>query len=135
EFTLESSGAPFGGVDIELASGKEISIDEIDFSGLVASYQGRQVLLYIPDHGHRLDEVLAGRDEGKKFHVTDCRTLDTMRRHNRFSRYFATNDLSGEFTYHGRSQYDRTRREGRANLKVCKNCTHHLNSKGYRTDV
>ncbi|MDO9519840.1 MAG: HNH endonuclease signature motif containing protein, partial [Pseudohongiella sp.] len=122
-------------IDIELEKGIEIDIDAIDFSGLVAAFQGRQVLLYIPDHGYRLDEVVAGSNEGKKFHVTDCSTLDTMRKAKRFERYFATNDLGGVFNIHGHGQFDKLRREGRAKLRVCKNCMSKLNYKGYKTHV
>jgi len=122
-------------IDIELEQGKEIDIDEIDFTGLVAAFRGRQVLLYIPDHGDKLDDVLAGRDAGKKFHVTDCRTLDAMRKAKRFERYFATNDLGGQFNIYGHGQVDKKRRDGRANLKVCKNCMSKLNYKGYKTHV
>jgi hypothetical protein len=134
-FEITPYSTRFQPIDIELEKGMEIDIDDIDFSGLVAAFQGRQVLLYIPDHGDKLDEVIAGSNDGKKFHVTDCITLDTMRKARRFERYFATNDLGGIFNVHGYGQFDKQRREGRAKLRVCKNCMTKLNYKGYRTHV
>lgn len=125
----------FDPIDIELEKGLEIDINSVDFSGPVASYQGRQILLYIPDQGHYIDDVLTGRHEGKKFHVTDCRTLDSMRKQNRFERYFATNDLSGEFKVFGHTTWGSKQVEGVARLRVCKNCMMRLNYKGFRTEV
>lgn len=135
DFILTPDTVEFEPIDIELEEGKEIDISEVDFSGLVASFRGRQVLLYIPDHSFKFDEVMSGQEEGRKFHVTDCRTLDSMRSAERFERYFATNDLSGNFNISGFGKRDRTRREGKAKLRVCKNCMTRLNYKGYATSV
>lgn len=114
-------------IDIQLGEGLEVSLDELGDVGGLFEYKGRQVLLYIPDHGRKVQEVLAGRQEGKKFHLCDCQTLQDMRSRGRFNRYFATTDLSGNFTISGQSN-DRTRDvEGQASLFVCMNCLKKLN--------
>ena len=114
-------------IDVQLGEGLEVSIDDLGISGGLFEFKGRQVLLYIPDHARKAEEVLAGRDEGKKFHLCHCKTLEDMRNRNRFNRYFATTDLSGEFTITG-TTIDRKRPiEGRSSLFVCMNCLKKLN--------
>lgn len=114
-------------IDIQLGEGLEVSIDDLGNVGGLFEYKGRQVLLYIPDHARKTEEVLAGNEEGKKFHLCHCRTLEDMRNRNRFNRYYATTDLSGEFTINGTSM-DQTRSvEGKAALLVCMNCLKKLN--------
>lgn len=133
-FTLVSTSS-FEEIDLKLEEGIEIDIDEVDFSGPVASYKGRQVLLYIADHGSQVEQVVAAPDKGNRFHVTDCVTLESMRRNSRFERYVVTNDLSGKFLIHGQNSWNLHRIEQRAELWVCKNCMNRLNYKGYKTDV
>ncbi|HCN9030216.1 TPA: HNH endonuclease, partial [Escherichia coli] len=41
--------------DIELSTGKEVSIEDLDPGSGLISYHGRQVLLYIRDHSGRYD--------------------------------------------------------------------------------
>ena len=48
-------------IEAELIRGREVQLHELEsVSGLLA-YEGRQVLLYIPDQGQRIDEVLGKR--------------------------------------------------------------------------
>jgi len=114
--------------------GKKISVaielDELDTwqnNGGLLSYQGSQVLVYIPDQGSRLYDVLKDPSVGTKFHVSHCSTLDWMARQNRNHRYVATNDTSGVFSLEG-NHYSEPQK-GR--LKICKNCLKHLNYQGY----
>ena len=130
EFSLDSSRAGIDPIDIELERGKEVSIIDIDFSGPVASVNGRQVLLYIQDHSFKFDSVVSGDDQGNRFHVADCKTLDEMRRKRRFERYVVTNNLSGKFKISGEGRYDGRKKESEAALIVCKNCLIKLNYQG-----
>lgn len=119
-------------VDTELSgAGKEVTLDELEYKNDLLSYDGHQVLLYIPDHGHKVSEVLKNSEKGNKFHVADCSKLDEMRRHNRFSRYRATNNISGVFEIFGHSVGEPL--AGEAKLQVCKLCLSKLNYKGAGT--
>ena len=127
-------GVVWNNADIEFD--KELSSTgiEIDLKDLVSeqgllSVKGRQVLLFIPDHGSRVTDALLDGSVGKKFHIAHCRTLDEMKRKNRFERYKVTNNLSGDFEIYGYDQY-RQEHSGETRLNVCKNCLKYLNFKG-----
>lgn len=116
-------------IEAELIRGREVQLDELEIvSGLLA-FEGRQILLYIPDQGNRIEEVLSGnREGGKKFHVAHCTTLESMKNSGRFERYIATTDISGTFALSG---FDTSMREitGQGKLYVCQNCLNMLNYK------
>jgi hypothetical protein len=130
DFSLDSSRKGFDPIDIELDKGKEVGFGDIDFTGLLASVNGRQVLLYIADHSFNFNEVVSGEKDGNKFHVTDCKTLEMMRRDKRFERYIVTNSLSGKFKIFGKGRFDNSKAAAEVSLFVCKNCLIKLNYKG-----
>lgn len=134
-FDLQEDVSPDLELDRDLSStaGLDIALDDLELENGVLSVKGRQVLLFIPDQGPSIEAVLAGEAKGKKFHVADCRTLDGMRRKNRFGRYKATYNTEGVFKVYGTSVITGRHIEGEAKLKVCKNCLSYLNYKGYRT--
>ncbi|WP_341668445.1 hypothetical protein [Alcaligenes sp. SDU_A2] len=107
--------------------GLEVALDELGDIGGLLSYQGRQVLLYIPDHNRNAAEVLAGRAEGNKFHIAHCSRLETMRKEKRFERYIATKNLSGSFPITGFNPFTKAEVTGNAHLLVCKLCLNKLN--------
>ena len=119
-------------IDDDLEKGRETKPDEIEVHNGVLSVRGRQVVLYIPDHGIRVLEALDDGGTGKKFHIAQCRTLDEMKQKKRFERYFAKNNLSKQFHIHGHNE-DNHPVEGYASLNVCKNCLKYLNYKGSAT--
>ena len=53
-----------------------------------------------------------------------------MRRRGRYERYVATNDVSGNFYVTGQDEYG-GRVEGKARLRVCKNCLRMLDYRNY----
>ena len=118
--------------DSQLGSraGLEVDLGELDTTTGVLSYAGQQVLLFIPDQGYDIQDVLSGDKEGRKFHVADCSTLNKMRNNKRFGRYKATNNLSGTFEVSGYSNHSGSV-SGEVELKVCKCCLSYLNYKGY----
>ena len=120
-------------IDIQLEEGIEVHLSEVGVTdnGLFI-YRGRQVLLYIQDHGGRVQDVLDNRSGGNKFHVAYCRTLEEMRGRGRYERYVATNDLSGKFYIAGHNPDNGKNIEGRTRLKVCKNCLGKLDYQQYR---
>ena len=121
----------FDPIDLTLGDrGIEVVLDDLDNIGNLLSYKGRQVLLYIPDQGQSIDRVLSGdRDAGKKFHISHCKTLDTMRQRGRFERYFAITNPTGIFPITGTSGYTGGDISGEASLYVCMNCLSHINYK------
>lgn len=134
-FDLQENVSPDFELDRDLSSteGLDIALDDLELDNGVLSVKGRQVLLFIPDQGTSIEAVLAGESEGRKFHVADCKTLDSMRQKNRFGRYKATYNTGGIFKVYGTSAMTGDHIEGEAELKVCKNCLSYLNYKGYRT--
>lgn len=125
DFFLDESPVDFEPIDIELSSGKEVSIAELDPGSSLISYHGRQVLLYIRDHSGCYDAAIMDGEKGKRFHIAWCRTLDEMRQKNRFERYHATNRIDGLFEID-----DGSGRSQDTDLRVCMNCLERLNYKG-----
>lgn len=132
-FELQAEYATGPEIDGELSStvGRDVDLDDLDVDNGVLSVEGRQVLLFIPDHGSGIDDVIAGRQEGRKFHVADCQTLESMRLKKRFNRYKATYNTSGMFRIYGVTNPGGQHREEDVELHVCKHCLSYLNYKGY----
>lgn len=116
-----------------LVLGEDLQLSEIDNTNNLLSYKGRQIMLYIPEQGSLIEEVLNdGKIDGaKRLHVAECKTLENMRNQGRFERYHVTNDISGYYPVLGHHHYRGEVVEGKANLGVCKNCLRILNYKGY----
>lgn len=66
DFFLDESPIDFDPIDIELSTGKEVSIEDLDPGSGLISYHGRQVLLYIRDHSGRYDAAIVD-GEKKRF--------------------------------------------------------------------
>lgn len=134
-FDLEQESASLFEVDADLSTikGRDLVLEELVLDYGVLSYRGRQVLLFIPDQGLNVLDVIAGSRDGRRFHVADCRTLNEMRKRSRFNRYKATYNTSGKFMVFGLDPSSRASVEGEAELKVCKNCLSYLNYKGYKS--
>ncbi len=133
DFAVSLDQYRFTEVDTLLEEGIDVGIEELDFSTGIASYKGRQVLLYIPDHGSSLDKVIKDPTQGRRFHVSWCATMEDMLNKKRIDRYTATNDLSGNFTISGSRYYRGPVEQADVPLSVCMNCLRKLNYKGYRT--
>jgi 5-methylcytosine-specific restriction endonuclease McrA len=130
---LTSSLRPLEPLDHELQVGKAVELTEITLNEGLLSFNGRQVLLFIPNHHNKVSMALENGSTGKKYHITDCETLKKMRANNRFNqRYVATNKLGGEFDVFGFDEDSKERVEGKTDLKVCKNCLKKLNYQNYR---
>ncbi|ATD09500.1 hypothetical protein SIO17_20615 [Pseudoalteromonas piscicida] len=121
------------GLGIGLVLGEDLQLSEIDNTNNLLSYKGRQIMLYIPEQGSQIEEVIKdGKIDGaKRLHVAECKTLENMRNQGRFERYYVTNDISGSYPVMGHHHYRGDVIEGKAKLGVCKNCLRILNYKGY----
>ena len=130
---LQDLGDDLFDSDLSSTEGVEIDLSELETDQGVLSVKGRQVVLFIPDQGANIEGVLDGNPkDGRKFHIADCTTLDSMRKAKRFDRYKVTNNLSGKFRVYGRTKFG-ANLEGDAELNVCMNCLKYLNYKGFGT--
>ena len=114
------------------SSGVDVDISDVVLEEGLLSYNGRQVLLFIPDHSNRKDSiesVLADPSKGNRYHVADCEHLAKMRNQNRYNRYKVTNNIDGDFDIYG-SGINKQLIEGKAALNVCQFCLSKLNYKG-----
>lgn len=103
-------------------------LSDVEQKDGLLSYKGYQIILYIQDHTLR-DRFEAKKDGNKrnKFHLTECQTIQKMRRENQLERYVITNNQSGKFLIRGENN-----KKERAELQVCKNCLEKLNYADYR---
>ncbi len=122
---------PIDPIDVELDEGYELSLDDVVTTNGLLEYKGRQILLYIQDHGWGYNQAIESGSAGKKFHISECRTLTVMRQNNRFERYVATHNISGFFKIHGVDSDTRENKEGEAELVVCRNCLANIRYEGY----
>ena len=82
-------------ISINLERGINVGLPEVEANaGALLEYQGHQVVLYIPDQGWRVEDVLADGSKGRKVHVANCVTLEEMRQKGRYERYVVRNGLS-----------------------------------------
>lgn len=134
DFKIETIFEPIIDIDEILGtSGQEVDLSDLEVNDNLLSYKGRQVLLYIPDQGRRIESVILNSQNGTKFHVADCKTLQEMKQKKRFDRYVVTNNLSGIFKING-IDLGNNEIEVDSQLHVCKNCLSLLNYKNYKND-
>lgn len=135
EFYYVSGLNQYDDTDVVLKQGIDCCLDDIHFECGLLSFKGRQVVLYLKDHG---DNVLSAIEDpnshGRKFHLTDCQTVKGMLKNDREERYIVTNKTSGDFLISGRHFSDGREIEEKARLKVCKYCLAQLHYKGYSVD-
>lgn len=131
EFTNEI--IPIEPIDKQLDEGIEVNFEDINFDAGLASYQGRQVLLYIKDHsyGNKIYSVLQDGAKGNKFHIADCKTLADMRMKGRFDRYVVTNKVDGVFKVSGHDNRTNELIQGETKLNVCQYCLESINYKKF----
>ncbi len=131
DFEVDMGMAPVDPIDLDLGNGIEISLIDVEHRNGLLSHKGRQVLLYIQDHGKDIRKVLEGRSLGRKYHVAYCEKLKDMRDKGRYGRYVVTNDLTGNFYITGTDWNSGQDMEGHSRLKVCQYCLTALNYKGF----
>jgi len=122
---------PIDPIDIALDEGYELSLADVVTNNGLLEYKGRQILLYIQDHGWRCNEASKDGSLGKRFHISECKTLTEMRQKNRFERYVATHNITGLFKIHGVDKDTRENIDREAELSVCKNCLANIRYQGY----
>lgn len=126
----------FEEIPMDITDGREVTPEDVEITpgGLISVF-GQQAVLYIPDQGSNLVEVLKDGVRakcGKRVHLADCSTIEHMKNSNRYQRYVARNGLSQEFLVSGHDEHSRPVRDRLANLAVCQNCLVQLNYKDFR---
>jgi hypothetical protein len=135
DIRIGGAAEPLDSIDIALAgAGIEVDLKDVSTETGLLAYKGRQVLLYIQDHGTGVQAALDDGASGRKYHVAFCRTLAEMRERGRFERYVATNDMGGTFLISGTDSHTGAPIQEKANLRVCKNCLDHLKYQGYKRE-
>lgn len=109
----------------------DISDVEANSDGTL-SYRGRRVLVYIRD------QFIDHNDELRdyRYHVAECRTLETMRQRQRFGRYVVTTRADGHFVVNllRQGSPDPFETNLERDMGVCKNCLTALDWRNY-TDL
>lgn len=134
EFVIKQNYVPRDPIDIQLGDGFEVDFADIQFETGLASYEGRQVLLYIKDHhyGNKYEQAIENGKSGNRYHVADCSKLEEMRKKGRLERYVVTNKLDGIFKIsRGANEY-REAQEGETKLQICQFCLDAINYQGFK---
>ncbi len=134
EFELSNKVIPIEPIDKQLGEGFEVNFKDIEFETGLASYKGRQVLLYIKDHSYnnKIYGVLEDGSKGNRFHIADCKKLEEMRAKGKFERYVVTNRLDGLFAVSGNDKLTNELIEGETSLNVCQFCLEALNYEKFK---
>ena len=130
EFVMAKEFTSIKPIDRQLGEGKlEVSFPEIEFETGLASYHGRQILLYIKDHSYnnKIYSVLKDGSKGNKFHVAYCKMLEEMKSKGRIDRYIVTNRLDSLFAVSGEDKDTKEIIEGETSLNVCQFCLEKIN--------
>ncbi len=134
QFSIKQDYKPRAPIDIQLGAGFEVDFTDIKFETGLASYEGRQVLLYIKDHsyGNKLEQAIKDGKSGNRYHVADCSKLEEMRKKGRLERYVVTNKLDGIFKISRGSTENRETQEGESKLQICQFCLDAINYQGFK---
>lgn len=110
--------------------GVDVAIEDLEIlpDGTL-SYKGRRVLLYIRDVSYY------SKDRGlPKFHLSYCRTLESMHRQRRFERYVVATRSDGKFQVNVSDKLTSSSRSSLEPLDVCQNCLAGISWHGFRPD-
>ena len=120
-------------IAIELKSGKDITISEVEIHNKLLTYKGQHVVLYIRDHGFKYERAVHNENERNKYHVADCGAITNLKNAGRFERLVATTNTSEKFLITGTTSSSRnTQQEATVRLRVCKACLIKLNYNNYK---
>jgi hypothetical protein len=116
----------------------EIDVFKLDIQGEVFAYKGEQLVIHIYETRKELDYVKDDPQNNVRFHLTDCKTIDLMKRKNRFERYIGSQNRNGEFKVNVYIDENRKNTESieiTTRLMTCKNCLDKLNYNSYNDSI
>lgn len=110
--------------------GVDVAIEDLEIlPDSTLSYKGRRVLLYIRDVSYYT------KDRGlPKFHLSYCRTLESMHRQRRFERYVVATRSDGKFQVNVSDKLTSSSKSSLEPLDVCQNCLAGISWHGFRPE-
>lgn len=123
---------PRASIDFELSTGLEIDIRQVESEGILHSYKGRHVVLYIKDHT-RIHGWSDGPKQRRKVHLADCRTIVEKKRDGSFDRYVATTRRDNLYAIDYSDNVTSRVKERDIDLWPCQNCLTLLGYEGFAT--
>ncbi|MFM0518564.1 HNH endonuclease [Caballeronia jiangsuensis] len=112
-----------GGVDVGADQFSELRDGTLEYSGY-------RVLIYIRDIS-----VINGEETLPRYHLAYCRTLENMKRANRFGRYVVSNAETGMFHVNIINGDGCSTRREMVPLKVCQNCLDRIGWNGFKINM
>lgn len=105
----------------------EVPLQEIEISNDGSfKYRGFKVILYIRDQMGYYTQ-----NNGYRYHLSDCKTLEDMRNHKRYDKYVVSTRNDGRFLVNILDHGILLHKNIECELFVCKNCLRRLNYKRY----
>lgn len=107
-------------------------IKHLDSSTGLLAIGNTQITLHIYDPFSDKEQLSEQPATKPKFHLTECKTIESMRYKGRFDRYVSSNRRDGHFQVRPYEFDTKVRgNEMEANLTPCKNCLMSLDYNGY----
>lgn len=119
----------------EITLSGEVLLEQLSEIGGLLAIGSTQITLHIEEPNEDFETLSAVPAQNPKFHVSDCKMLDTMRGAGRFNRYVSSNKEDGYFTVLPLLDiYSRKRgKKMRSKLMPCRYCLTKINYYGYRS--
>jgi hypothetical protein len=99
---------------------------EISLHGQLLSYDGHGVIVYIKEHSDLSKAVSDPYNEAKRYHLTDCKTIQDEKKDRRFGRLVALRYMEGDIPI-----CDDKNNTDYAKLVVCGRCLRKLKYRPY----
>lgn len=113
-------------------SGNEL-LEQLTYPAGLLAIGNTQITLHIYDPFEDHETLEAIPANSPKFHICDCRTLESMKDQGRFNRYVTSNRTDGYFKVRPYNKLTRSRHDAlEAVLLPCKNCLRQLDYQGYK---
>ena len=109
-----------------------ISLDQLEIKNDgVFEYKGQKLIVYIRDQYQKYRD----KNDGYKFHLTKCQTIESFDKNNRNSRYVISKKQNGLFDVNLVDRESKKLIEKKQEfLKPCKNCLKEINYKDYKNN-
>jgi hypothetical protein len=121
-------------IRLQLVSGIELALNEIEVVDGLFAHKGEQVVIYIKDNTYRSRpdarrkrDVRKDPGDGTRVHLRECSTIVKMREQKKFDKYVATNRRDNLYSVDVYDDAGSSVEERDLALRTCKNCLKELN--------